>query len=77
LKSPCTTSYRSSIEIIAVNWLDVFENRVFLHFATDRQTDERMDSTDALSRFRCCERRLKNCAFLVSVRTSNFHKNFN
>jgi len=26
--------------------------------ATDRQTDEQMDSTDALSRSRCCERQL-------------------
>jgi len=41
LKSPCTTSYRSSIETIALNWL-VFEEIAFLHFGdklTNRQTD--------------------------------------
>jgi len=42
LKSPCTTSYRSSIEIIALNCL-VFEKiAFFLHFG-DRQTDRRRD----------------------------------
>jgi len=46
LKSPCTTSYRSSIETIALDCL-LFEKIVFLHFG-DRQTDEQMDSTDAL-----------------------------
>ena len=58
LKSPCTTSYRSSIEIIALNCL------VFSFFAlwrqTDKQTDEQMDSIDALSRSRYRERRLNN-----------------
>ena len=39
LKSPCTTSYRSSIDTIALNCLVFWENRVFLHLATDRQTD--------------------------------------
>jgi len=51
LKSPCTTSYRSSIETIAVNCL-VFEKIAFLQFGdrqTNRQTNEQMDSTDALS----------------------------
>jgi len=38
LKSPCTTSYRSSIETIALNCL-VFEKIVF--FAFWRQTDKR------------------------------------
>jgi len=56
LKSPCTTCYRSSIETIALNCL-VFEKIAFLHFG-DRQTDEQMDSIDALSRCRCRERRL-------------------
>ena len=37
LKSPCTTSYRSSIETIALNCL-VFEKIAFLYFG-DRQTD--------------------------------------
>ena len=37
LKSPCTTSYRSSIATIALNCL-VFEKIVFLHFG-DRQTN--------------------------------------
>jgi len=38
LKSPCTTSYRSSIEIIALNCL-VLEKIAFLQFG-DRQTDK-------------------------------------
>jgi len=61
LKRPCTTSYRSSIDSIALNCL-VFEKIAFLHFGdrqTDRQTDKPMDSSDALSRCRCRERRLK------------------
>ena len=66
LKSPGTTSYRSSIETIALNCL-FFEKIAFLHFGdrqtdrlTDKQTNEQMDSTDALSRSRCRERRLNN-----------------
>jgi len=34
-----------------------------LHFGdrqTNKQTDKQMDSSDALSRSRCCERRLNN-----------------
>jgi len=38
LKSPCATSYRSSIATIALNCL-VFEKIAFLHFG-DRQTDQ-------------------------------------
>ena len=61
LKSPCRTSYRSSIEITALNW----ENSVFVRIlATDKRTDERtnepMDNIDALRRSRCRERRLNN-----------------
>jgi len=41
LKSPCTTSYRSSIDTIALNCL-VFENIAFLQFG-DRQTNRRTD----------------------------------
>jgi len=65
LKSPCTTFYRSSIDTIALNCL-VFEKIAFFcMLATDRQTDEQMDSTDALSRSRCRERRLNNrCDYL-------------
>jgi len=60
LKSPCTTSYRSSIETIALNCL-VFEKIAFFCIsATDKQTDEQVDSIDALSRSRCRERRLNN-----------------
>ena len=67
LKSPRTTSYRSPIYIIALNCL-VFEKiGFFLHFGDRetnkqryRQTDEQMDSIDALSRSRCRERRLNN-----------------
>jgi len=63
LKSPCTTSYRSSIDTIALNCL-VFEKIAFFAFwrqtdrQTNEQTDEQMDITDALSRSRCRERRL-------------------
>ena len=38
LKSPCATSYRSSIDTIALNCL-VFEKIAFLRF-DDRQTDK-------------------------------------
>jgi len=41
LKSSCTTSYRSLIETTAL------EKIAFLHLATDRQTDKRMDTIDA------------------------------
>jgi len=44
LKSPCTTSYRSSIETIAVNCLVVEKIAFFCILATDRQTLEQMDS---------------------------------
>ena len=63
LKSPCTTSYRSSIDTIAPNYL-VFDKIAFFVFwrltdrQTDRQTDEQMDNIDALSRSRCREWRL-------------------
>ena len=40
LKSPCATSYRSSIETIALNCL-VFQKIAFLHFG-DRQTNRWM-----------------------------------
>jgi len=46
LKRPCTTSYKSSIETIALNCL-VFEKIAFLQFGdrqTDKQTDEQMDT---------------------------------
>ena len=39
LKSPCTTSYRSSIETIALNCLVFWENCLFCILGTDRQTD--------------------------------------
>jgi len=55
LKSPCTTSYRSSINTIALNSL-VFEKIAFFCILViDRQTDEQMHSIDALSRSRCRE----------------------
>ena len=57
LKSPCATSYGSSIDNVALNCL-VFEKIAFLHLATDRQTDKQMDGFDALSRCRYRERRL-------------------
>jgi len=60
LKSPCTTSYRLSIDTIALNCVVFFwENRVFAIWRqTNRQTNEQMDNTDAWSRSRCRERRL-------------------
>jgi len=59
LKSPCTTSCRSSIDTSS-KLLSFWKNRVFCILATDKQRDERMDSIDALSRSRCRERRLNN-----------------
>ena len=47
LKSPCTTSYRSSIDTIPLNYL-VFEKIAFFCIlVTDRQTDKQMDIIDA------------------------------
>ena len=49
LKSPCATSYRSSIDTVALNCL-VFEKIAFFAFwqhtdrQTNRQTDKQMDS---------------------------------
>ena len=60
LKSPCTTSYRSSIETMALNCL-VFEKIAFLHFGnrqTDRQTNKQTDWPVTLSRSHCRERQL-------------------
>ena len=66
LKSPCTTFYRSSINTIALNCL-VFEKIAFFrNFATDRQTEEQMDSIDALSRSRCRDRPLNNLTFTMT-----------
>jgi len=53
LKSPCATSYRSSIETIALNCLVYKKIAFFCILATDRQTNKQMDSTYALSRSRC------------------------
>jgi len=63
LESACTTSYRSSIDTIALNCL-VFEKIALIAFW--RQTDEQMDSIDALSRFRYRERRLNKLKFISS-----------
>ena len=60
LKSPCTTSYRSSIETMALYCL-VFEKIAFLYFGdrqTDKKTDEQMDRHIAWSRSRCRKQRL-------------------
>ena len=64
LKSLCKTSYRSSIETIALNCL-VFEKIAFLYALwrqtdeqTDKHTNEQMNSIDALRRSRCRQRRL-------------------
>ena len=68
LKSPCMNSYRLWIDTIALNCLAFGGNRVFLQFGdrqTNKQTNEQMDTTDALSRSRFCERRLNNCQLLT------------
>jgi len=52
------TSCRSSIDTVALNCLVFEKNAFFCILATDRQTDEQMDSIDALSRSRCRELRL-------------------
>jgi len=48
LKSPCKTSYRSSIEMIALSCL-VFEKKSVLstHFGDGLTADKQMDSIDA------------------------------
>jgi len=70
-------TYRSSIETIALNCLVFEKNRVFVFWRqTDRQTDEQMDSTDALSRSRCRKRRRrlnKNLAVANRSRVSCAH----
>ena len=69
LKSRLTTSYRSSIDTIALNCL-VFEKIAFLQFGdrqTDKQTHEQMDRPDALSRSRCRERRLNNVIIVIII----------
>jgi len=69
-KSPCATSYRSSIET-ALNCL-VFEKIAFLQFG-DRQTDPQMDTSVACSRSRCRERRLNKYAAHLQLDTSCSH----
>jgi len=65
LKSPYTTSYRSSIDTITLNCLVYEKIAFFCILATDRergrQTDENMDSIDALSLSGYRERRLNKC----------------
>jgi len=60
-ENPMYDFYRSSIDTIALTCLALRKSR-FCILATDRQTnrqtDEQMDSIDALSRSRCRERRL-------------------
>ena len=61
LKSPCTTSYRSSFETIALNCLIVFEKNTFLHFG-ESQTDKQPQRIKPLSLWR---ERLNNKAGIV------------
>jgi len=74
LKSRCTTSYRSSIDTIALNCF-FWENRVFVFWRqtdkqTDRQSDRRTDGQHrALSRSRCRERRLNNATLNIGRAT--------
>jgi len=50
LKSPCATSYRSSTDTVALNYLFFEKVALFCILATDRQTDKQIDSSDAWSR---------------------------
>jgi len=43
LESPCTTSYRLSIDTMALNCLVFFRKSRFCNLATDRQTNRRTD----------------------------------
>jgi len=60
LKSPCTTSYRSSIETIALNCLVFLEKITFFVFwrqtdrLTNRQTDRRTDGQHAWNSHDSC-----------------------
>jgi len=65
LKSPRTTSYRSSIATIALSCLGCEKIAFFCILATDRLTNKQMDSIDALSRCRCCERRLNDLQYAL------------
>ena len=56
LKSPCMTSYRSSIETIAL--FSFWENRFFFILAPGRLTEKQIGRPIALSRSRCRKRRL-------------------
>ena len=60
LKSPCATSYRSSIATIALNCL-VFEKIFFFILATDRQTNRQA------APMHCRERRLNNNIVLAAT----------
>jgi len=74
LKSPCRTSYRLSIETIALNCL-VFEKIEFsyaLWRQTYGQTDEQIDSPDALRRSRYRERRLNKAAIKMTPRDKRY-----
>ena len=71
LNSPCTTSYGSSIETIALNYLVFFRKSRFCNLATDRQTDKqtnRRTDGQARCRSRCRERRLNNT---IQIRCSH------
>jgi len=63
LKSACTTSYRSSIETMALDCL-VFEKIAFFCIlATEKQTDNRWTASTHLdAHSRCHERRCINAA---------------
>ena len=68
LKSPCTTSYRSSIKIIAINCL-VFEKIAFfciLATETDKRTDEQVDSERRLRKPTLASCSFVNCTDFVN-----------
>jgi len=69
LKSRCGTSYRSSMDAVALNCL-VFEKLAFLHFGdkTDEQKQKQMDTPVAWSRSRCRECQLNKATFSQTAR---------
>jgi len=67
LKSPCRTSYRSSVETIALNCL-VFEKIAFLctHFGDGRTNGQtRRTASMCKGASRCCEHRLKKATVIL------------
>jgi len=65
LKSRCTTSYRSSIDTLALKCLVLRKSRFAFWRQTNKQTDKQMDSPVAWIRSRCREQRLNKCSAFI------------